>query len=131
MEKSIIAVNLLTGWLALFAALVSGAVAGMFFHSDEWMGGYGSYRRRLARLGHIAFAGMGFLNLIFVASTAYLSMTNARLMVASLSFVIAAVTMPMCCFLAAWRKPLRHLFPIPVLATLMGIVAILSGWRLR
>ena len=28
------------------------------------MGGYGSFRRRLARLGHISFFGLGFLNLL-------------------------------------------------------------------
>jgi len=38
--------------------------------------------------------------------------------------------MPACCFLAAWRKPLRHLFPIPVLAVAVGVLSILiGGWR--
>ena len=29
------------------------------------MGGYGSFRRRLTRLGHIAFFGLGFVNLFY------------------------------------------------------------------
>jgi hypothetical protein len=45
--------------------------------------------------------------------------------------VVGAVTMPVCCFLSAWRKPMRHLFPIPVIAVVTGILAVLAGWWLR
>lgn len=123
-----VSANQLTGWLAILCAVFSGAIAGLFFHRDDWMGGYNSYRRRLMRLGHIAFAGMGFLNLIFAAEFQSLYLTKNASTIASFSFMTAAVTMPACCFLTAWRKPLRHLFPIPVLATLTGILAVLSGW---
>ena len=123
--------NLLTGWLAILAAILSGAVGGLFFYRDDWMGGYNSYRRRLARLGHVAFAGMGFLNIAFAISASSLNLGRSILEIASASLIVAAVTMPVCCFLAAWRKPLRQLFPIPVLATLTGILAILTGWRGR
>ena len=37
-------------------------------------------------------------------------------------FVAGAVSMPTVCFLSAWRKPLRHLFFIPVLS-LIGAAA--------
>jgi hypothetical protein len=37
--------------------------------------------------------------------------------------------MPLCCFLCAWRKPFRHLFPIPVTGVLAGIIAVLMAWR--
>jgi len=36
--------------------------------------------------------------------------------------------MPACCFLSAWRKPLRHLFPIPVVSVLLGILLLLIAW---
>ena len=45
----------------------------------------------------------------------------------SLASIIAVI----CCFLAAWRKPLRHLFPIPVLSITTGLLAILIGGRTR
>ena len=93
------------------------------------MGGYASYRRRLTRLGHIAFFGLGFLNLIFAATAVQLPLSGRALTTASWALILGAVTMPLCCFLSAWRKPLRHLFPIPVLSVSTGILAILiGGW---
>lgn len=122
-------VNLIAGWLGLLAGILSGAVLGIFFHREDWMGGYGSYHRRLARLGHIAFFGLGFLNLIFAATITQLPLTGKDLTIASWALITGAAAMPLCCFLSAWRKPLRHLFPIPVLCVTTGLLAILiGGW---
>jgi hypothetical protein len=113
----------------MLAGVLSGAVLGLFFHREDWMGGYGSYRRRLARLGHIAFFGLGFLNLIFAATASQLPLAGQELTIASWALILGAVTMPLCCFLSAWRKPMRHLFPIPVLSVTTGLLAILiGGW---
>jgi len=121
--------NLIAGWLGMLAGVLSGAVLGLFFHREDWMGRYSSYRRRLARLGHIAFFGLGFLNLIFAATAAQLPLTGRSLTTASSTLILGAATMPLCCFLSAWRKPLRHLFPIPVLSITTGLLAILiGGW---
>lgn len=122
------AINLIGGWLGMLAGVISGATAGLLFHDENWMGGYASYRRRLTRLGHISFFGLGFLNLIFAATAGQLLLRPGYLAVASYGLIVGAITMPICCFLSAWRKPLRHLFPIPVLAVAIGIVAILAGW---
>jgi hypothetical protein len=123
--------NLVGGWLGMLAGVLSGAVVGLFFHREDWMGGYGSYRRRLTRLGHIAFFGLGFLNLMFAATAAQLYLHGDYFAIASWALIVGAVTMPLCCFLSAWRKPLRHLFPVPVLAVTTGILSILIGWWKR
>jgi len=121
--------NLIAGWLGMLAGVLSGAVLGLFFHREDWMGGYSSYRRRLARLGHIAFFGLGFLNLIFAATAAQLPLSVDGLAIASWALIVGAASMPLCCFLSAWRKPLRHLFPIPVLSITTGLLAIIiGGW---
>jgi len=120
--------NLIGGWIAMLAGVVSGAISGLFFHREDWMGGYGSYPRRMMRLGHISFFGLGFLNLIFAATASQLALRSIYLSVASVALIVGAVAMPVCCFLSAWRKPFRHLFPIPVLSVLTGILAILIGW---
>jgi hypothetical protein len=120
--------NLIGGWLGMLAGVLSGAIIGLYFHQDEWMGGYTSYRRRLTRLGHISFFGLGFLNLIFAATAGQLLLGRAYLGTASGALILGAITMPTCCFLSAWRKPLRHLFPIPVISVTVGILAILIGW---
>jgi hypothetical protein len=80
------------------------------------------------RLGHISFFGLGFLNLLFALSADKLNLAPPYLPMASTALVVGAVTMPICCFLSAWRKPFRHLFPIPVTAVLVGIVSLLMGW---
>lgn len=119
-------VNLMIGWVGMAAGVLSGAVIGLFFHDENWMGGYGSFRRRMARLGHISFFGLGMLNILFAVSVAHLP-ASTLLHGASIAFIVGAVTMPICCFLTAWRRPWRHLFPIPVLATLAAIVLLLTG----
>ncbi|HEY6447587.1 MAG TPA: hypothetical protein VIY53_14085 [Acidobacteriaceae bacterium] len=120
--------NLIGGWIGMLAGVASGALIGLFFYREDWMGGYESWRRRLTRLGHISFFGLGFLNLLFAATAAQLHLQPGYQQTASAALLAGAVTMPLCCFLSAWRKPLRHLFPVPVLSVGAGIAAILIGW---
>ena len=119
---------LVAGWLGMLCGAAAGALLGLRFHREEWLGGYGSFRRRLLRLGHIAFFGLGFLNLLFAFSVRALPVSAPYGQLAAASFVLAAVTMPLICFLAAWRPPFRHLFPIPVVGVLTGILSLLTGW---
>ncbi|MBI5693326.1 MAG: YtxH domain-containing protein [Verrucomicrobia bacterium] len=117
------ALNLTTGWIGFLAGAVTGALIGLFFHREEWLGGYNSWSRRLLRLGHIACFGLGLINILFALSTAGLSPTRT-LHAASLLLVVGMVTMPLNCFLSAWRKPFRHLFFIPAGSTLLGILCL-------
>lgn len=127
----IAAPNLLAGWMAMLVGAITGAIIGLFFHREEWMGGYSSFRRRMARLGHISFWGIGFINLLFALSVKALELSTMHVRVASWAFILALVTMPLCCFLTAWRKPFRHLFPAPVLSVVAGIVSFLIGWAAK
>jgi hypothetical protein len=110
--------NLWLGWIWIAVGLTSGAVIGMYFHELDWLGGYATWRRRMVRLGHISFLGTGLLNLAFVFTFA-LSAGERPPQLAAWLFAIGAVTMPLVCFLAAWRDGLRYLFPVPV-ASLIG-----------
>jgi hypothetical protein len=118
--------NLLAGWIATLAGIVSGAAIGLFFHREDWLGGYGSYRRRLVRLGHISFFGLGFTNILFGLSGRLLPGISGA---ATVLMVASAVTMPICCFLTAWHKPFRVLFPLPVASAAAAIVLLLMTWR--
>jgi len=120
--------NLLAGWIGMLGGVVSGATIGLWFHQEQWMGGYGSFRRRLTRLGHISFFGLGFLNLLYGLSLKAIPIAAPHALIASAGLIVGAVTMPLCCFLAAWRPGLRRLFPIPVVSVGGGIVALLAGW---
>ena len=119
--------NLVAAWIGFLAGVVSGIVPGLLFHGEEWMGGYGSWRRRLTRLGHISFFGIGFLNLAFVLTVRSLGLKGG-LALASGLFVTGAVSMPLLCYLSAWKKPFRHLFFIPVVS-LAGAIAI-TLWKI-
>lgn len=121
--------HILVGWCAVLLGAASGAVMGLFFHEETWAGGYASYRRRMLRLGHISFFGIGFLNFFFGLTLSLITLPATYARIASAGFLIAVVAMPACCYLSAWKKPLRHLFPIPVLAVLAGVIPILLGWQ--
>lgn len=120
--------HILIGWVAMFLGVISGAVIGLFFHKEEWAGGYGAFRRRMLRLGHISFFGLGFINLLFGLTLQTITLPVLHISISSSGFLIGVITMPLCCFLAAWKKPFRHLFPLPVLSVLAGIIPILLGW---
>ena len=119
--------NLWLGWTSVLGGVLSGAIIGLLFHREDWLGGYNSFPRRLVRLGHISFFGLGILNILFALSAGTLHLSGSYLQVSSAAFVVALVTMPICCFLTAWRKPLRHLFPVPVGAAAIGVIALLIG----
>ena len=115
-------------WIGMLLGVVSGAIIGLFFHREDWMGGYNSFRRRLTRLGHISFFGLAFVNMAFALTHHLLGLATPWASWACVSFVVGAITMPTCCFLTAWRKPFRHAFFIPVGGVLFGIVFTFLGW---
>jgi hypothetical protein len=118
---------LVAGWAGMLAGALSGAAIGLFFHDEAWLGGYGSFRRRLLRLGHISFFGLGFLNLLFALTHHAAGGIGAWSGAASTGLIVGAVGMPTCCFLSAWRKPFRHLFAVPVVGVSAGVVITLLG----
>jgi len=124
-------INEAFGWVWILAGLLSGLVLGMFFQRDDWLGGYGSFRRRLIRLGHISFLGLGILNILFALSLPRLHLEGTALTLAARALVAGGVTMPLCCGLMAWRRGLRLLFGIPVLSLVLGVSLIVRGLLLR
>jgi len=118
--------NWTAGWWLILSGFVVGAGLGLGFHRDDFWGGYDSFRRRTVRLGHIALEALGALNLVFALSP-WPRPETLWGAVASPCFVVGGVTMPLVCFLAAWRKPFRHLFALPVAALVLGVVCTLMG----
>src|SRR5262245_192124 len=116
--------HLLAAWVGFLCGALSGAVVGLFFHREDWLGGYSSFARRLLRLGHISFFGLGLLNALFALTVAVVPVAELLGRMASIGLLTGAITMPLCCFASAWRKPLRCLFPIPV-TSLLGAVSLI------
>ncbi len=114
--------NLAVGWLGILLGMLAGALAGLFFWREDWLGGYGSWRRRMTRLAHISLFGLGIINIAFALTVSNLGLpASAGLTTASIALDVGAATMPAVCWLAAWRQPLRQLFPVPVVALLVGV----------
>lgn len=112
-------INFYAAWIGIFLGFIAGAVTGLFFHNDEWLGGYSSWPRRMTRLGHISFFGIAFINLTYSVSISVFKI-NITSPYPSYLFVAGAVTMPLVCYLSAYRKLFRHLFFIPVLSLIVG-----------
>jgi len=112
-------INLILAWVWILAGFCSGFLMGLGFHRENWLGGYGSFKRRLYRLAHISFFGLGTVNLLFYLTAAHLR--PGTLQAASAWAMIAgAVTMPLCCLLMAHVPRARMLFAVPVLSLITG-----------
>jgi hypothetical protein len=80
----------------------------------------------LLRLGHISFFGLGFSNILFGLTLRVLGTVPG---IAVVLMVASVVTMPICCFLTAWRTHFRVLFPLPVVSAAAGILMLLMNWK--
>lgn len=112
--------NWYAGWILILTAFLTGAGLGLSFHREDFWGGYASFRRRLVRLGHIALAALGMLNVLFSLAPAVPAMHAA-----SVLLVIGGASMGPTCFLTGWRESFRRLFFIPVISLLAAVVLIL------
>ena len=116
--------NLTAAWIGILVGMIWGAVVGLCFHRQEWLGGYGSWRRRLLRLGHVSFFGLAFINLAFVVTVSQLE-PSRFLDWSSRLFVAGAITMPVVCFLSAFQPVFRFFFFVPVASVLAGSALVL------
>jgi hypothetical protein len=139
----VVALNLWAAWIGLLAGMVGGAAVGLFFHGEQWLGGYASWRRRLLRLGHVSFFGLAFVNLAFVVTVDRLSPAPgpsvplpgdpgagglpAALRFASYALVAGSALMPVVCCASAFRREARVLFVLPVACLVSGVMALILG----
>jgi hypothetical protein len=112
-------VNLHAAWLGILLGSVAGAIQGLFFHREDWLGGYTSWQRRMLRLAHVSFFGLAFVNLAFALSVRTLHI-DSGVVWSSRLFLVGAVTMPLLCYLSSVVRGFRHLFFVPVLSVIVG-----------
>ncbi|MEA2709849.1 MAG: hypothetical protein QOF78_2450 [Phycisphaerales bacterium] len=120
--------NWTVGWGLVLLAFISGSLLGIGWHRDDFLGGYASFRRRVIRLGHVAFAALGLMNVVFSLSPLSAAGTTAARL-ASAFFIAGGVLMPLICFLTGWRPQCRHLFFLPVVSLVLAVVFTLLGAR--
>lgn len=125
MKSEMLQLNLMIAWLWITLGFVSGMILGLNFHKEQWLGGYGSYPRRMYRLGHISFFGLAIINFLFCITVQEWLAAGPAVRVASRLFVVGAATMPLCCALMAQTAKLRMLFAVPVISLIAGALIVL------
>ncbi len=118
--------NWYAGWSLVLTAFITGGLLGLFFHDESFWGGYSSFRRRIVRLGHIALAALGLMNVLFSLSP-WPNATTSAAQAASVAYVVGGITMPVVCFLTGWRSVFRYLFFVPVTALILAVLFTLRG----
>jgi hypothetical protein len=119
-------INGRVGWSMILAAFATGAVLGLYFHRENFLGGYASFRRRIVRLGHIALAALGGVNVLYGLSfPAPDGSLDAQ--IASIGLIVGGISMPLVCFLTGWRDFFRCLFFIPVASLIAAVICVLRS----
>jgi len=116
--------NLVAGWIAFLLGSLAGVVTGLYFAREDWLGGYGAWTRRMVRLGHVSFFGLGLLNVAF-ALTARARGIDHGLALPSVLLIAGTALMPLVCYLSAARSAFRHLFALPALSVTVAVAAFL------
>ena len=114
-------INLYAAWIGILLGFLAGAIPGLFFQKENWLGGYSSWPRRMSRLGHISFFGLAFINLTYAASVHVMELQAPNIWPSRL-FILGAITMPLVSYLSAYNKGFRHLFFLPVLCLATGAI---------
>lgn len=112
--------NLVVAWLWILLGFLSGMILGLFFHRENWLGGYATLRRRMYRLGHISCFGLGTVNLLFWLTVKNLQLAAPALGIASGALVVGAITMPIGCAVMAHFPKAYLIFTVPVLSLIAG-----------
>ncbi len=106
----------------MLAGFVAGAVPGLFFAAEGWLGGYASWRRRLVRLAHVSCIALGMLDLLCALGLQTGLLDGASR--APIFLIAGTCAMPVVCYLSAWRPVWRHAFVVPVGLLVAGVVSI-------
>lgn len=134
--------------LGIPAGLIAGLSLGLVANRDDGWGGYDSFARRAARLGHVAavmLPAIAGLYAVLVSPLVALpagatpgiaasseSLSDAAAWGAAL-WIGGGVTLPLLLFAAAWRRRLASFLPVPALAVVAGALflaaAALHGGR--
>src|SRR5687768_4724201 len=103
--------------------LVLGLALGPVANREGGWGGYGSLRRRAARLGHVAAVMLpllgGFYGSTFAGARAESDLAQA----AAWGWVGGSVCLVLVLFAAAWRPALRYALPVPAMSLVLAAAA--------
>lgn len=124
--------NRRVAWAGMAVGAALGMVLGLWSFDGPlpvpaFLGDYGSTARRLMRLGHIAFFGLGFINLLLARELPALPARTRRLAGASMNF--GNLGLPLTLLVASAIPPVKYLMVLPAGAVLLALILVAHGVR--
>ena len=125
--ESRVAVNFAVGWTSLAVGALTGLVLGIWSFGGpvpvpEWIGEYDTLSRRLLRLGHIAFFGLGILNIMLARHLGRSRSVSYPKVLALTSMNFGNVFLPITLIGASIFEPVKYLMSLPALAVSLALV---------
>jgi hypothetical protein len=124
--------NRRVGWVSTCLGAGSGLIMGLWSFDGPlpipgWLGEYDQTARRLARLGHIAFFGLGILNLLVAGELRRGSLGPRGRQAASWAMNFGNVFLPLTLFAAAAYRPFKYLMSAPAVAVFLALTVTAYG----
>ena len=128
-------INRAIGWSSMALGVATGLVMGLWSFAGPVpspLGEYGDVSRRLARLGHIAFFGLGILNLLLARDLSNLDLDQGQRRVAAWTMNFGNIFLPLTLFAAAAWQPLKYTMPLPAISVFVAMaIAALGAAKAR
>ncbi len=126
--------NRLVGWTSMALGAATGLILGLWSFNGpvavpNWLGGYAETSRRLARLGHIAFFGLGIINLLLAHELPRFALGLRAKRAAAVTMNLGNIFLPLTLFAASFYQPLKYLMPWPALCVFTALVLAAYGSR--
>jgi|TARA_B100000315_G_C14583683_1_gene591826 hypothetical protein len=128
--------NRSVGWWSFVFGVFSGLLMGLWSFGGPvpepgWVGGYDDLARRFLRLGHIAFFGLGFLNLHLARALPEIALGPAWRRTASRAMNFGNITLPAGLIWAAAWEPAKYVLPLPALSVFAALIVVAVGLTRR
>ena len=126
--------NRAVGWTCCAVGVGTGLILGLWSFDGpvavpSWIGAYGDTSRRLVRLGHIAFIGLGILNILLGRELPRLALGAGGRRVASLAMNFGNIFLPITLFAAGAYRPVKLLMAPPACSVFLALVIAAYGTR--
>src|SRR5262245_56418242 len=126
--------NRFVGWSSLAVGVAVGLVMGLWsfdgpLQPPAWIGGYTDTARRLVRLGHIAFIGLGAIDILIERELARSALGSRGRAIASWSMVFGNVLLPVTLFASAAYRPVKYFMAVPAGSVFLALVLAAYGSR--
>lgn len=123
--------NRTVAWLSLVLGVASGLLLGLWSFGGPvdvpvWLGDYDSVSRRLVRLCHISFFGLGVLNLLVAHELPRCSLQIEAKQTALIAMNVGNILLPLTLLGAAIYQPVKYAMGLPGLSVALALT--ITAW---